>query len=334
MLEDLRTMMPHLRASLDRAAIRREFAMGEGSRQEQPEPGAEAPLPGAPTWGRGAPADLSPAQPRLLDLNLPLVRRALIQFLKDEVSRRRGFSEVVIGVSGGVDSAVTLALAVEAFGAEHVHAFLLPDRASSAESRTHGHLVCEAYGVHPREIPIHDGIERYIADEPTPVSPSRRGNLAARFRAMVLWDQSARLGGMVLGTGNKSERLLGYFTWHADDSPPVNPLGDLLKTQVWALAGELGVPEVVIQKPPSADLVVGVHDEHELGVSYLEADPILHWLLEGVHPDVLVARGFRAEAVDTVFKRLQGTHWKRQLPSQALLTNTAIGGFYLRPVDY
>jgi len=334
MLEDLRTMLPHLRSALDRAAVRRENPSGNAERREAETSESGTTLLPGPSWGRGAPAGLSPVQPGLLELNLPLVRRALVRFLKDEVSRRRGFSEVVVGVSGGVDSAVTLALAVEAFGAEHVHAFLLPDKASSAESRTHGHLACEAYGVQPREIPIHKGIEQYMAGEPSPVSPARRGNLAARFRAMVLWDQAARTGGVVLGTGNKSERLLGYFTWHADDSPPVNPLGDLLKTQVWALAAELDVPEVIIQKPPSADLVAGVHDEHELGVSYHEADPILHWLLEGVHPDILVSRGFRGAAVETVFRRLQGTHWKRQLPTQALLTNTAIGGFYLRPVDY
>jgi len=326
MLEDFRVMLPHLRAALDRAAERK-----EGETVSSHPTSAEATQP---SWGRGAPPNLHPNQAGLLDLNLGLVRRALIRFLQDEISRRRNFSEVVVGVSGGVDSAVTLALATEAFGADHVHAFLLPDQASSAESRTHGHLVCDAFGVQAREIPISAAVEAYVAGEPSNVSAVRRGNLAARFRSMVLWDQAARLGGIVLGTGNKSERLLGYFTWHADDSPPINPLGDLLKTQVWALAEELGVPEAIIRKPPSADLVEGVHDEDDLGVSYQEADPILHSLLEGVHPDVLIERGFNADSVSRVYARLQGTHWKRQLPTQALLTNTAIGGFYLRPVDY
>ncbi len=342
MLEDLRAMLPHLREALDRSAPRKEegrpphisaparFAPGPSAPAS---PAAPAPAP-TPASGVRGPDGVGPDHPGLLDLNLPLLRRALVRFLTNEVRGRRGLSEVVVGVSGGVDSAVTLALAVEAFGAEHVHAFLLPDRASSAESLHHGRLVCEAFGVVHRTIEIHPGIEPYIGSEPTPVTPPRRGNLAARFRAMVLWDQSARIGGLVLGTGNKSERLLGYFTWHADDSPPVNPLGDLLKTQVWALAREVGVPEVVVSKPPSADLVAGVHDEDELGVSYVEADPILHWLLEGITPDLLVARGFRPEAVQRVTERLEGTHWKRQLPTHALVSSTAIGGFYLRPVDF
>lgn len=327
MLEDMRLMLPHLREAMDRAAPRKSRYGQSGQQGERHEAG-EIPVP------LSAPSSVTPHNPHLLDLNLPLVRQALIQFLQDEVQGRRGFTDVVVGVSGGVDSAVTLALAVEAFGASRVHPFLLPDRASSTESLAHGRLVCETFGVSPREIPIHQGIEAYIAAEPTPVSPSRRGNLAARFRAMVLWDQAARVGGLVLGTGNKSERLLGYFTWHADDSPPINPLGDLLKTQIWALARELGVPELVVSKPPSADLVAGVHDEDELGVSYEEADPILHWLLEGITPAALMSRGFRPEAVNLVVQRLEGTHWKRQLPTQALLTPTAIGGFYLRPVDF
>ena len=122
-------------------------------------------------------------------------------------------------------------------------------------------------------------------------------HLAARFRALVLWDQAARVGALPLGTGNKSERLLGYFTWHADDSPPINPLGDLFKTQVWALARHLGVPDVIIEKPATADLVKGVTDEDEMGVSYSDADPILHALLRGYSPDDLVRFAFDPEAV-------------------------------------
>jgi NAD+ synthase (glutamine-hydrolysing) len=334
MLEDVRTMLPHLGDALTRAAPRKSGGAPTLTPSPSPSPASLSETEGASPVPAPAPSWVRPDLPNLLDLNLPLLRKALVRFLQDEVRRRRGIVDVVVGISGGVDSAVTLALAVEAFGAAHVHAFLLPDRASSSESLVHGHLVCEAFGVASRTIEIHPGIEAYIAGEPIPVTAARRGNLAARFRAMVLWDQSARVGGLVLGTGNKSERLLGYFTWHADDSPPVNPLGDLLKTQVWALARELGVPEVVVSKPPSADLVAGVHDEDELGVSYGEADPILHWLLEGIHPDALIARGFRADAVRRVHERLEGTHWKRQLPTQALVSPTAIGGFYLRPVDF
>jgi len=156
----------------------------------------------------------------------------------------------------------------------------------------------------------------------------------ARLRAVILFDQSARLQALPLGTGNKSERLLGYFTWHADDSPPINPLGDLFKSQVWALARYLGVPDVIVDKPATADLVRGVNDEDELGVSYHEADPILNGLVRGYSPHELVRMGFRRDAVDLVRRRLQATHWKRELPTVAVLSSSAIGAFYLRPVDF
>ena len=137
-----------------------------------------------------------------------------------------------------------------------------------------------------------------------------------------------------MGTGNKSERLLGYYTWHADDSPPVNPLGDLFKTQVWALARYLGVPDVIVNKPASADLVAGCNDEDELGVSYENADPILYWLLEGYTPEELKKYGFEEDHVDVVWNRLSKTHWKRELPTVAMLSSSAIGEFYLRPKDF
>jgi NAD+ synthase len=250
------------------------------------------------------------------------------------VRRRRGFEGVVVGVSGGVDSAVSLALACRALGAEHVHGFRLPYRTSSEESLAHGALALEATGAHAHTIDISDPIDRYVEQYEPEISPLRKGNLMARLRAVILFDQSAKLRALPLGTGNKSERLLGYFTWHADDSPPINPLGDLFKTQVWALARHLGVPEVIIAKPATADLVRGVTDEDELGVSYHDADPVLHWLLRGYRADELVRMGFNAGAVEVVSRRLQSTHWKRELPTVAVLSSSAIGEFYLRPVDY
>ena len=156
----------------------------------------------------------------------------------------------------------------------------------------------------------------------------------ARLRAVILFDQSAKLGALPLGTGNKSERLLGYFTWHAVVSPPINPIGDLFKTQVWSLARHLGVPDAIIDKPATADLVKGVTDEDELGVSYHDADPILHWMVRGYEVEDLLQMGFDAEAVELVRRRLGSTHWKRELPTVAVLSSSAIGEFYLRPVDY
>ena len=156
----------------------------------------------------------------------------------------------------------------------------------------------------------------------------------ARLRAVILFDQSARERALPLGTGNKSERLLGYFTWHADDSPPINPLGDLFKTQVWALARHLGVPDVIIDKPATADLVKGVTDEDEIGISYHAADPILLGMVRGYGVEDLVRSGFARDEVSLVWRRLQSTHWKRDLPTVAVLSSSAIGEFYLRPVDY
>jgi NAD+ synthase len=137
-----------------------------------------------------------------------------------------------------------------------------------------------------------------------------------------------------VGTGNKTERLFGYFTWHADDSPPVNPLGDLYKTQVWALARHMGVPEVIVNKPASADLIVGQTDEGDFGISYPRADRILFYLLRGFPAARLVEMGFPANDVALVKGRLDSTHWKRHLPTTAMLSSTSINDYYLRPVDY
>jgi len=278
--------------------------------------------------------DAALSDPEVLALDLGLVERTLVEFIREEVRRRRGFERVVVGVSGGVDSAVSLFLACRALGAENVHGFRLPYRTSSEESFEHGTLALEGAGAHAHTIDISGPIDRYVEEYEPDISPLRRGNLMARLRAVILFDQSAKLHALPLGTGNKSERLLGYFTWHADDSPPINPLGDLFKTQVWALARHLGVPDVIVDKPATADLVRGVTDEDELGVSYHDADPILHWLLRGYRPDELVRMGFSAGAVAVVTRRLQSTHWKRELPTVAVLSSSAIGEFYLRPVDY
>jgi NAD+ synthetase len=156
----------------------------------------------------------------------------------------------------------------------------------------------------------------------------------ARMRMLVLFDQSARLNALPIGTGNKTERLMGYFTWHADDTPPVNPIGDLYKTQVWALARHLGVPVQVIDKPPSADLEANQTDEGDMGVTYLTADRILSQILAGYRDEQIAAVGFDPREIGLVRRRIEGTHWKRHLPTTALVSGTAINEFYLRPVDY
>ena len=277
-------------------------------------------------------ASESRSGPPPLDIDPELTADWLVSFLREEFERR-GFEKAVLGLSGGVDSAVTAYLSAQALGKDNVIAMRMPYRTSNPDSLAHAQLVIDALGVQSRLIDISPAVDGYLASEPD-ADPARRGNVMARERMIVLFDQSAKFHGLPVGTGNKTERLLGYFTWHADDSPPINPLGDLFKTQVWQLAKFLGVPDVIVSKPASADLIEGQTDEGDFGISYAEADAILNWLLSGYNPASLVARGFDADKVELVRKRLAGTHWKRKLPTVALLSSTGIGESYLRPVDY
>ena len=271
-------------------------------------------------------------EPPPLEVDGALLEDWLTRFLRDEMSRR-GFAYAVVGVSGGVDSAVTAYLAARALGPKNVIGVRMPYRTSSKESVEHGQLVIDALGIEGRTLDISAAVDGYLANE-ADADASRRGNVMARMRMIALFDLSSRYRALPLGTGNKTERLFGYFTWHADDSPPINPLGDLFKTQVWALARHLGVPEVIVTKPASADLISGQTDEGDFGISYVEADQILNWLLSGYTPDEVATRGFDEAAVTLVRRRLESTHWKRRLPTVAMLSPTAIGESYLRPVDY
>jgi NAD+ synthase len=236
--------------------------------------------------------------------------------------------------SVAVDSAVVAYLAARALGPENVYAFRMPYKISSQESLDHAQLVVDDLGINVRTIPITQMVDGYISNYEEDISPSRLGNVCARCRMITIFDQSAKVGGLPIGTGNKSERLFGYYTWHADDSPPINPIGDLFKTQVWQLARELGVPEPIIDKPASADLIKGQTDESDFGITYAKADRILHYMIQGYTREKLREMGFSEEDVAVVYKRVDGTHWKRRLPTVAMLSSTAIGEYYLRPVDY
>ncbi|MDQ6610850.1 MAG: NAD+ synthase [Gemmatimonadota bacterium] len=270
--------------------------------------------------------------PPPLELDTELTEEWLVGFLREEFARR-GFEKAVVGLSGGVDSAVTTYLAARALGVDNVIGVRLPYRTSSSESLQHAELVIDALGIEGRTIDITEAVDGYLNTEPN-ANAGRRGNVMARTRMIALFDQSARYRALPVGTGNKTERLFGYFTWHADDSPPVNPIGDLFKTQVWQLARHLGVPDVIIDKPATADLVIGQTDEADLGITYSRADGILNGLLHGFSADAMQARGYALNELALVRQRLNSTHWKRRPAATALLSHSAIGESYLRPVDF
>ncbi len=333
MLSDMRTMLPKLKQELERSLV--------GSSPTTNDQRPNTVYSGLPVTGpRTNPSalevvvggDPSRGTPPTLEIDAGLVESWLVTFLRDEFDRR-GFKKAVVGLSGGVDSAVVATLAARALGPQNVVAVRMPYRTSSPDSLSHAQKVIDALGVESRLLDITNAVDGYLAQEPD-ADAARRGNVMARVRMIALFDLSAKHHALPLGTGNKSERLLGYFTWHADDSPPVNPIGDLFKTQLWALARHLGVPKEIIDKPASADLVSGQTDEGDFGISYAKADVILNWLLNGYSPAELIDRGFSASEVEIVRKRLDGTHWKRKLPTVAMLSGAAIGESYLRPVDF
>ena len=333
LLADLEVNLPHLVKSLGSG----ERGVGRSKRPPAAvkfDPATNgttphSPLPVAPihVFGKG----VEEGDPLAIDPDL--ARRWLVSFLKDEVVRRRGFTKGIVALSGGVDSSLTAFLAVEALGTENVIGVRMPYRTSSPESLEHAQLVIDKLGVESLTLDISAAVDGYLT-QVGDADPTRRGNVMARERMIVLFDLSAKYKALPLGTGNKSERLLGYFTWHADDTPPVNPLGDLFKTQVRALARHVGVPEEILRKPPTPDLVPGQTTEGDYGISYDKVDRILYYLIRGMKPEEVVARGFTTEEVAKVAGRLDSTHWKRRLPTVAMMSQTAIGEFYLRPVDY
>lgn len=328
LLSDLQVRLPHLLKSLENGQSER---AEEAERADNQRPPLD-PRTVAQRAGRSA-ISVSSA-PSALEIDPELTRYWLVEFLRDELVRRRKFPKAIIGLSGGVDSSLVAFLAVEALGKENVTGIRMPYRTSSNESLEHAQLVIDKLGIASKTVDISAGVDGIVAAIGGETTPGRKGNVMARMRMITLFDLSAQLNALPLGTGNKTERLFGYFTWHADDSPPVNPIGDLFKTQVWALARHLGVPEVIVSKPATADLIKGQTDEGDFGISYPRADLILHWLLQGYGPDDIAPLGFTKDEIALVQKRLESTHWKRRLPTVAMVSQTAIGEYYLRPVDF
>jgi NAD+ synthase len=268
-----------------------------------------------------------------LILNTEATRRVLVGFLRSEL-QRCGFHKAVLNLSGGVDSALSCFLTAEAMGPDNVLALLLPYRTSAAESAEHAAEVVEITGVHSKTLDITPMVEPYFQQH-TEISLVRRGNVMARMRMIVLYDHSVVWNGLPIGTSNKTELLLGYGTLFGDMACAVNPLGDLYKTQVRQMARANGVPEAIIEKPPSADLWAGQTDEGELGFTYAEVDKLLYLLAdERYSAGEAVAAGFDAQFVDTVLRRVQGSQFKRMQPIIAKVSRRDVGHNFMYPRDW
>jgi NAD+ synthase len=263
-----------------------------------------------------------PVRGRLL-LHAPLAEAVLASFIRDAVAAS-GTQGVVVGLSGGIDSALSAALAVRALGAERVHGFLLPYRTSQPESERDARAVAASLGIPHRVIDISPMVDAYFAMEPD-APAERRGNKMARERMTILFDQAKKLDALVLGTSNKTEILLGYSTVFGDNASSLNPLGDLYKCQVRQLARHLGIPPVIVDKTPSADLWAGQTDEGELGFSYDVADEVLYLLFDrGLRPEEVIGQGYDEPAVRRIVSFEQRSRFKRRLMLIARLSGSAV----------
>jgi NAD+ synthase len=268
-----------------------------------------------------------------LNINTELTQRILVHFLRDEI-RRTGLSKAVIALSGGIDSALACFLAAEALGPENVLAIRMPYATSSPGSLTDAQLVIDQTGVRSETFEI-TGMVQPLIDTLPPGSEKRAGNSMARARMIVLYDRSAAENALVVGTGNKTEILLGYSTLYGDSASALNPLGDLYKTQLRQLARAMNLPKPVLDKAPSADLWQNQTDEGELGFTYAQVDRLLYLLVDQRYrPEECVAAGFDAAFVTQVMDRIRRNQFKRMLPIIAKLSNRTIGYDFLYLRDW
>ncbi|MGD9899179.1 MAG: NAD+ synthase [Calditrichaceae bacterium] len=259
----------------------------------------------------------------MLHINAELVNTILDHFIQDEM-HKIGVHKAVLGLSGGVDSAVVAALLAKAIGPENVHALIMPYRKSNPESQQHAELLVSQINISFAVIDISPMVDAFFKDEPK-ASALRQGNKMARERMSLLYDYSAKNGALVIGTSNKTELLLGYGTIFGDLASAINPIGDLYKSQIWELAEYLKIPDVIIKKAPSADLWAGQTDEDELGYTYQELDRMLHFMIDQRYPDQLIVdEGYPKEMIDDIRKRIQRNQFKRRPPVIAKLTNRTI----------
>lgn len=268
-----------------------------------------------------------------LTINSELARKILTSFISAEI-RRTGIKHAVVALSGGLDSALSCYLAAEALGPENVLAVVMPYRSSSPDSIKDAQKVIDATGIQSLTFEITPLVEPLFERFPD-MNRVRKGNVMARARMIVLFDQSASFNGLVVGTSNKTEILLGYTTLYGDSACALNPLGDLYKTQLRQFARDLGLPESIITKAPSADLWQGQTDEGELGFTYAEVDKLLYLLVdERYKPEECVQAGFDESFVRKVVERVRRNQFKRVLPPIAKLSNRTVGYDFLYLRDW
>ncbi len=268
-----------------------------------------------------------------LEINTDLARKILTGFIHSEITRT-GYNRAVVALSGGLDSALSCFLAAEALGPENVLAVRMPYRTSSPDSLSDAQKVIDATGVQSMTVEITDMVEPLFAKFPD-MDNMRKGNIMARQRMIVIYDQSAATRGLVVGTGNKTEILLGYTTLFGDSANALNPIGDLYKTQVRQLSRAMGIPASIVDKAPSADLWVGQTDEDELGFTYAEVDQLLYLLVDKRYtPQECIEAGYAERFVHNVVERIRRNHFKRILPPIAKVSNRTIGYDFLYLRDW
>ncbi len=268
--------------------------------------------------------------PTELAIDTGIARRVIAEFIRAQL-RQAGFERTVIGLSGGIDSALVAYLVAEAVGADGLLCVLMPYRTSSPASRGDAEEVVRRLGCASELVEITPMVEGFYGPA-TDASAVRRGNFMARMRMSVLYDRSVTWGGLVVGTGNKTEALIGYTTIFGDSACAFNPIGDLYKSQVRQLAAAIGVPDEIIRKAPSADLWPGQTDETEAGFSYPELDRLLFWRIDKRRSvDEVVGMGFAPALVERVDRMIAGAEFKRQVPPIAKLGPRTAGVDYLYP---
>lgn len=260
-----------------------------------------------------------------MDYNNEIIEKVLVEFLQSETNRI-GIKKAVIGLSGGIDSAVSAYLSVKAFGKENVLCLLMPYRTSSKESVTDALEVVNRLGVRHRIVDISPVVDTFIQLlDDKDISNVRKGNIMARVRMILLYDASAKENALVIGTGNKTEILLGYTTLFGDSACALNPIGDLYKTQVFALAKHLGVPQQIIDKKPSADLWIGQTDEEEMGIKYEEVDRYLFERYDERRTvEELISRGYDKDFIEKVDTMVQRNQFKRVPPIIAKISSRTV----------